>query len=264
MMLLNSDARRIPLADGCVDLVVTSPPYGDLRDYKGYVFEHEPIIQELYRVTKDGGVVVWVVADQTSNGSKTGTSFKQALFFLDIGFYLHDEMVYLKNGPAYPSQTRYYQVWEKMFVFSKGKPETYNPLKDRKNRWAGLKWSKKRTLRQQDGSLKDSPWYAEQGGDLGVRFNVWKYNVGHGYHASDVYAHQHPATFPEALARDHVLSWSNPGDLILDPMMGAGTTCKMAKQTGRRHVGIDISMEYCELAYKRVRETQPPLFECAE
>ena len=244
----------------CIDLVVTSPPYDDLRTYNGYRFDFKAIAYELYQVIKPGGVVVWVVGDQTVNGSKSGNSMRQALHFLELGFYLHDEMVYQKNGPAYPSTNRYYQVWEKMYIFSKGVPVTFNPLKDRKNRWAGQKWSKKRTRRKVDGTLTESPWSADQGGEYGVRFNVWKYNVGAGYSSSDDFAHDHPAIYPEALANDHILTWSNPGELVLDPMCGSGTTLKMAKINGRQFLGYDISEEYCELSRKRIEAAQTPLF----
>ena len=87
--------RAMP--DGVIDLVITSPPYDDLRNYKGYSFDFESIAKELFRVVKEGGVVVWVVGDATVDGSETGTSFRQALFFKEVGFNLHDTMIYMKN-----------------------------------------------------------------------------------------------------------------------------------------------------------------------
>jgi len=241
---------------GSIDLTVTSPPYDNLRDYNGYVFDFEGIAQQLYRVTKPGGVVVWVVGDATVNGSETGTSFKQALYFKEIGFNLHDTMIYTKNGSSYPSKNKYYQIFEFMFVLSKDKPKTINLIKDRKNIWHGQKWGKTRSRRTQDGELKHQSWYKEEGNKFGVRFNVWKYNVGAGYTAEEDYVYSHPAVFPEALARDHILSWSNPGDMVLDPMCGSGTTGKMAVKLERNFIGIEISAEYLDIAQRRIKEAQ--------
>lgn len=257
-MIIQANAKTIPMADESVDLIVTSPPYDDLRDYEGYEFIFEDVADELVRIIKQGGVIVWVAGDKTDKTGETGNSFRQCLHFKDLGLRLHDTMIYMKSGPSYPSQDKYYQVFEYMFVLSKGAPGAFNPLKDRVNRWHGQKWSNVRTRRLKNGKLKRQEWYKDEGNKLGVRFNIWKYKVGYGYHG-DKYAHEHPASFPEALARDHILSWSNPGDVVLDPMCGSGTTCKMAKQAGRKWVGFDISNKYCELARKRVSETQPPL-----
>ena len=247
------------LPDRCIDLTVTSPPYGDLRSYNGYEFDFEAIAEQLFRVTKQGGVVVWVVGDTTDDTGETGASFRQALYFKDIGFRLHDTMIYQKAGPSYTSKDKYYQVFEYMFVLSKDRPSTYNPIKDRKNRWYGQKWSKFRTRRRKDGSLNKTAWYKEEGEQYGVRFNVWKYTVGHGWHGDEL-SHKHPASFPEKLARDQIISWSNPGDLVLDPMCGSGTTLKMAKEAGRNYLGIDISEEYVELSRKRLEAALIPLF----
>ena len=242
--------RRMP--DNHIDLTVTSPPYDNLRDYKGYTFPFEDIAKELFRVTKQRGVLVWVVGDATVNGSESGTSFKQALFFMQLGFSLHDTMIYEKNGPSYPAQDKYYQIFEYMFVFAKGKPKTYNPLKDRKNKWYGQKWGKTRTRRKKDGSLTVQEWYKEEGEEYGTRFNIWRYNVGAGYQHEDEIAYKHPATFPERLANDHIYSWSNEGDLIYDPFGGSGTTAKMAHLQNRKAIMSEISQEYCEIAKKRI------------
>lgn len=256
--IVTGDARDLlaALPDACIDLTVTSPPYDNLRDYKGYSFDFKPVAAELLRVTKQGGVVVWVVGDATVDGSETGTSFGQALGFMRLGFRLHDTMIYEKAGPSHPEAVRYHQVFEYMFVLSKGQPKTFHPLKDRKNRWPGS-WGKV-SQRQRDGCLQSRPQTILK--QTGRRFNIWKYTVGKGFGQSDETAYQHPATFPEALARDHVLSWSDPGDVILDPMCGSGTTLKMAKQLGRRYLGFDISEEYTELARLRVEQANPPLF----
>jgi site-specific DNA-methyltransferase (adenine-specific) len=249
-------ALMLEMEEKCVDLTITSPPYDSLRDYKGYVFDFEKIACQLYRVTKWGSVIVWIVGDEGIKGSESGTAFKQALYFISLGLNLHDTMIYEKNGPSYPSQDKYYQTFEYMFVFSKGKPKTVNLLKDRRNIWTGS-WGK-RSRRNVKGDLIIGE--KTQSGDLGIRFNVWRYNVGKGFTTKDDYAFLHPAMFPEELAHDHILSWSRPGDLVFDPMCGAGTTLKMAKQLGRRYLGFDISEEYCQLSKRRVEGAFPPLF----
>lgn len=227
--------QNIP--DKSIDMILTSPPYDNLRTYNGYSFDFEGIVKELYRVTKDGGVVVWIVGDATIKGSETGTSFKQALYFKEIGFNLHDTMIYEKNSCSFPARkngNRYSQIFEYMLVFSKGKPKTSNLLCDKKNKWAGHKdFSKK---------LKNPvPQYSP-------RNNIWKYTTSFN-------GVKHPAPFPEKLANDHILSWSNPGDIILDPMAGSGTTLKMAKLNNRQFIGIEISQEYIDIINKRLSET---------
>ena len=237
-----------------VDLVVTSPPYDNLRDYKGYSFEFEKIAQELYRVVKNSGVVVWVVNDATVDGSETGTSFKQALFFKEIGFNLHDTMIYQKNGATYPASKnslRYTQIFEYMFVFSKGKPKTVNLIIDKKNNWAGsINWGKN-TDRQKDGSLK-SKKNINPVPEMSPRNNIWEYVVGGGFGQTDKIAYKHPATFPEQLAYDHIVSWSNENDIVYDPFTGSGTTCKMAHYSRRNYIGSEISKEYCDIAEQRL------------
>lgn len=192
------------LYDDCIDLTVTSPPYDNLRMYQGYSFDFENIAKELYRVTKPGGVVVWIVGDATVKGSETGTSFKQALYFKKCGFRLHDTMIWKKSGAPFPSKYRYYQNFEFMFVFSKGKPKTINLIADRKNKHAGEKITA--TERQRDGSLKES--LGRKKGriikEMGVRFNVWEITQASGNKTG------HPAVFPEQLVNDHIISWSNP------------------------------------------------------
>jgi DNA modification methylase len=235
--------------EGVIDLTVTSPPYDNLRTYKGYDFNFEGIAKELYRVTKDGGVVVWVVGDATINGSETGTSFKQALYFKEIGFNLHDTMIWNKGSFAFPSKNRYHQVFEYMFIFSKSKPNTFNPIKDRKNLYLGDRGA---SGRNKDGIRNTGKSTVRE--EYGKRFNIWNYPIGGGHCTKDKIAYKHPAIFPEALAQDHILSWSNLGDIVLDPMCGSGTTCKMAKLNGRNYIGIDIAEEYVEMARRRVEE----------
>jgi DNA modification methylase len=247
------------MPDNIIDLTVTSPPYDNLRSYNGYVFDFEPIAKELFRITKPGGVLVWIVGDATIDGSESGSSFTQALYFKSIGFNLHDTMIYEKNGPSYPSKNKYYQIFEYMFILSKGSPITFNPIRDRKNRWYGQKWSKGRTRRDKDGNLKWQDWYKDEGTEFGTRFNIWKFNTGAGYTAEEKYAYDHPAMFPEALARDHILSWSNPNDIVLDPLLGSGTTGKMAVKHDRNFIGIEIDPTYFAIAKRRIKEASQQL-----
>jgi len=225
------------MSDGFIDLTVTSPPYDNLRDYKGYSFDFEPISKELYRVTKDGGVVVWIVADATVDGSETGTSFRQALGFMDVGFRLHDTMIYQKFGSGLPHKDhRYGQSFEYMFVLSKGAPRHGTIAK-----FSITGRVLNTTRRQKNGTIKKGTY--KEGG--GKKSNVWQIK---GETTSD-----HPAPFPEKLANDHIASWSNPGDLVYDPFMGSGTTGKMAYLMGRKYIGSEISAEYVALANKRIK-----------
>lgn len=251
------DCTRImrKLIPESIDLVVTSPPYDNLRNYNGYLFDFETIAKELFRIVKHGGVIVWVVGDATIDGSETGTSFRQALYFKEIGFHLNDTMIYEKNGSPYPAtkqSNRYTQIFEYMFILSKGKPKTVNLIADKKNRWEGLTSWGARTIRHVDGTLKRTGPF--QVAHYSPRNNIWRYNTGFGHTSKDKQAFKHPATFPEDLVRDHILTWSNEGDLVLDPLAGGGTTLLAAERTGRNSIGIDISKEYCKLAYKRLRE----------
>ena len=241
------------LPDACIDLTVTSPPYDNLRAYNGYSWDFDAIATQLYRVTKPGGVVVWVVGDATVNGSETGSSFRQALGFMEIGFNLHDTMIYNKDSFRYPQDNVYHQVFEYMFVFSKDKPKTINFLIDRKN--IHVDRNSKNMKRESDGSKTFREKFSAS--EYGKRYNIWKYAQGKGGSTNDII--NHPAIFPEALARDHIISWSNPGDIILDPFAGSGTTAKMSKVLSRHWLGFDISQEYVDLANRRVAAANVPL-----
>jgi DNA modification methylase len=235
------------MEENSVDLTVTSPPYDNLRTYNGYTFDFEGIAKELFRVTKDGGVVVWVVGDATIKGSETGTSFKQALYFKKIGFNLHDTMIWEKQTFTATGalKTRYAQVFEYMFIFTKGKIKTFNPIKDRPTK--GIR-KKHGTVRQIDGTTKKQSSIGKIYTDKEAqRFNVWRINT-------EVSNNNrfHPAQFSEKLAEDHILSWSNEGDTVLDPMAGSGTTLKMAKKKNRSYIGIEISQEYIDIINERL------------
>ncbi len=245
------DVMRDMLSEGSVDLTVTSPPYDNLRTYNGTLNDWTPekwqaIIRELFRVTKQGGVVVWIVGDATINGSETGTSFRQALYAMECGFRLHDTMIYAKpNFSAVGAlSVRYAQVFEFMFVLSKGAPNTFNPIKDRQCKTVGK--VKKGTIRQRDGSTKrmsNEGWIQPA---FGQRFNIWE--------IAPQSQKGHPAPFPEALARDHILSWSNEGGTVFDPFMGSGTTGKMALLEGRRFIGIEREPNYFDIAHRRIAQ----------
>jgi len=226
--------------DACIDLTVTSPPYDKLRKYGGHAWDFEALAAQLVRVTKPGGVVVWVVGDGQIKGSESLTSFRQALAFDALGLKMHDTMIYEKSGCAYPDSTRYLQVFEWMFVLSKGKPKTTNLLRDRPNKYVGKVGGNHR------GGLCER-------GEFGIRFNVWRYPNGRDNSTKDRIAFEHPAIMPEALARDHIMTWSNPGDVVLDCFTGSGTTLKMARETGRRFVGIEVEQSYVAISRQRLK-----------
>ena len=240
------------MKDNFIDLTVTSPPYDNLRKYNGYSFDFESIAKELYRVTKQGGVVVWVVGDATIKGSETGTSFRQALYAKDCGFNLHDTMIYQKSTPPL-THNRYEQNFEYMFIWSKGKPNTFNGLREPKE-------YKDNRRTKAFGRNKDNSVDLGFSSNLDTRLkrNIWRYFAGGG--ANDKIASKHPAIFPEKLAEDHILSWSNENDLVYDPFMGSGTTAKMAKINNRSYIGSDISEEYCIIAQQRIKENAHKLF----
>jgi DNA modification methylase len=255
--ILAGDARAVlaTLPAGCIDLTVTSPPYDNLRRYGGYSFDFEAIAAELYRVTKPGGVVVWVVGDATVKGSETGTSFRQALHFKDIGFNLHDTMIYHRPGPPKQNRVRYEQHFEYMFVLSKGAVRIRNVLME------PCKHAGRMVPRTCRDSGKDALVVsAGVVADEKPRSNIWYYVPG-----ASINKTTHPAVFPEQLAADHIASWSNPGDTVLDPFMGSGTTGKMAVLAERKFIGCDISPEYVALARGRIDAATPiPRLEAAD
>jgi site-specific DNA-methyltransferase (adenine-specific) len=237
--------------DNCVDLVLTSPPYDDLRLYNGYKFNFEETANELYRVVRKCGIIVWIVGDMVKGGSETGNSFRQALYFKKIGMLLHDTMIYAKRGCPFPESNRYNQKFEYMFILSKGRPTTTNLLTQKtlySPRQIGL--SRNSTTRRTDGTMV--PMKYETNKEITTRYNIWEYPVGYMKSTKEKSAFEHPAIFPEKLAEDHIISWSNSGDIVLDPMCGSGTTPKMAAKLHRRYIGIDISSEYCEIARQRL------------
>jgi site-specific DNA-methyltransferase (adenine-specific) len=243
------------LTENVIDMTITSPPYDGIRKYNGFVFDLDTLSKELYRTTKEGGVVVWIVNDQVVNGSETGTSFKQALNFMENGFNLHDTMIYQKNSSTYPASrksNRYTQIFEYMFVFSKGKPKTHNLICDKPNKWAGhTNWGKN-TKRIGDNEQLIEIEKIKPVPDFSPRNNIWTYNNGGGFASSDKIAYQHPAIFPEKLVEDHLITWSNEGDLVYDPFMGSGTTAKVCIKLNRNYLGSEISEDYINICNQRI------------
>ena len=248
----NIEIMDLLIAEGKqVDLTVTSPPYDDLRSYNGTLewnFDiFKKVAQRLYDITKEGGVVVWVVGDTTKNFNETGNSFRQALYFKEIGFNLLDTMIYLKENytPAYPTMRRYANQFEYMFILSKGKPNTFNIKKIPKK----AKRQGKRKFRKKDGVQIEKIVNNDYGTKSAT--NVWNYSTG-GSCTKDKIAFEHPAIFPEKLAEDHILSWSNEGDIVLDCFMGSNTTGKMALKNNRKYIGIEKVEEYFDISKKRI------------
>ena len=243
---------RMP--DDYVDLVVTSPPYDDLRSYEGHSqFDFTRTAESLFRVLKKGGVVVWVVGDQTVNGSRTLTSFSQGLEFKSIGFRMYDVMIYRKKNPM-PTTIRYTNAFEYMFVLSKSKPKTTNFLTEKSINPGRVFVSRGNKTR--DGNYSHSNNISLTVKETKIKPNIWGYHIGAGHSALEGSpAFDHPAIFPEALALDHILSWSNRGDLVYDPFMGSGTTALMCVKTRRDYIGSEISAKYCEIAERRLNST---------
>jgi DNA modification methylase len=250
-----------------VDLVITSPPYDDLRTYndssKWDYNVFKDVAVAITRVLKPGGVIMWNVNDATISGSETGSSFRQCLYFMDAcGLRLHDTMIYEKTGTAFasgPNSVRYTQIFEYCFILSKGKPKTVNLIQDKKNKWAGVSsWGNAKT-RKKDGTMHDPGRKSNEIREYGVRTNIWKIKNSGGFGQSSKTSYKHPATMPEELARGHIISWSNPGDIVLDPFMGSGTTAQMALEENRNFIGFEIDPTYYEMCMNRITPFQDNL-----
>jgi DNA modification methylase len=250
-----------------VDLVVTSPPYDDLRTYndssKWDFNVFKDVAVAITRVLKPGGVIMWNVNDATINGGESGSSFRQALYFMDAcGLRLHDTMIYEKSGIAFaagPHSVRYSQAFEYCFIISKGKPKTVNIIMDKKNKWAGISSWGNAKARKKDGTLEDAGKKSKETREWGARTNIWRIINSGGFGQSSKTSYKHPATMPEELARGHIISWSNPGDLVLDPFMGSGTTAQMAIEEQRNFIGFEIDPTYYEMCVNRIAPFQDNL-----
>ena len=238
-----------------IKFTLTSPPYDNIRDYQGYSFPFEEIAQELWRTTRPGGVIAWNVADATVKGSETGTSMRQALYFMSLGFRLHDTMIYAKKNPmpAGVSSKRYHQSWEYIFILSKDTPETFNPIMV-KAKFGHLEANMKH--RGTDGELKYTK--TKRNEFTKVR-NIFEYSIGGGHSTKDKVAFGHPALMPEQLAADMITTWTDPGDTVFDPFTGAGTTAKMCMLSGRKFHGTELGADYCKIIQERLTQAaQPP------
>jgi len=250
MIVFNEDCLKTMSAMGneIIDLVVTSPPYDGLRTYNGFSFDFESVAKELYRILKHGGVLVWVVNDSTIKGSESLTSFKQAIYFVEkCGFRLHDTMIYQSEKPPL-THNRYEQKFEYMFILSKGKPKTFNPIKEPCAHFGEDK--KARTMRQDSDNLGNRAGKGSVG-EFKIKGNIWKYSAGYNKSTMDKIAFKHPAIFPEQLAHDHIISWSNEDDWVYDPFTGSGTVAKICSLTNRSFTGSEISKEYCDVIKER-------------
>jgi DNA modification methylase len=242
------------MSDDVIDMTITSPPYDDLREYNGYHFPVREIAEALFAKTAPGGVVIWVIGDRTLNGDETLTSFRHALTFQEVGFKVHDTMIYAKNNPI-PSDCgkRYRQCFEYMFCFSKGQPKTFNPITQNIKQEKAFK-SFRITKVGRNDLAHDHVAPKERKIDNIFYYGdteIFYYNVGTSS-SEDKIAFQHPAIFPEQLVADQINTWSDPGDLVYDCFMGSGTTAKVAEILGRRWFGSEISEEYVKLAESRL------------
>lgn len=236
-----------------IDLTISSPPYQNLRTYNGFSFDFESCASGLLRITKPGGVVCWVIGDSIEDGSETLEPFKQALYFKSIGFSVHDTMIYQKRNFSHPEKSRYHQVFEYIFILSKGKPKTFNPIKDRKNLTAGAVGNLGiNTFTERDGSKSVRP--KKITAEYGMRHNVWLGNTS-GQENMCVEL-KHPAIMPKWIARDLIISWSNPNDIVFDPMVGSGTVCVEAKKLNRLYLGFDVSEDYIKLTESNINNAR--------
>lgn len=236
-----------------IDLVVTSPPYDDLRNYNNSLLwdfdTFTGVAKELYRVLADGGVIIWVVADRTVDGSETGTSFRQALYFKDLGLNIHDTMIYRKLNYVPLTHNRYEQEFEYMFCFSKGKPKTFNPIKV-PCKYAGTEtWGGSSFYKSDNDELTVVGKKCVN--DEKIKGNIFEYRTGSLQNRDGI---KHPAMFPINLATDQVLSWSNESDIVLDPFMGSGTTGVAAVRNGRSFIGFELVSKYFDIANARIQK----------
>ncbi len=236
------------LNDDSIDLVVTSPPYDEMRDYNGFDLRIEEVIGELYRVMKTGGIAVWVAGDETRGGDESATTFEHIIKFKKIGFILYDTMIFKKQNPPPKNHRRYEQCFEYMFILSKGKPLTTRLIMQSCKKAGKIRSGNTYIHDKSDiyfSQHKEGKVFSEK-----IRSNIWEYTVGNAEKYKNIVRRQHPAKFPILLARDHILSWSNEGEVILDPFMGSGTTALAAKLLNRKYIGFEISKDY----WQRSRE----------
>lgn len=239
-----------------VDLTVTSPPYDGLRSYEGEIGwnfdKFKEVANLLYDITSDGGTLIWVVNDQVKNGSETGTSFKQALYFKEIGFNLHDTMIFQKANYIPLTHNRYEQSFEYMFCLTKGKPKTFNPIMiPCKNAGKIESYGDERRSLLDSNQAMRAPKGKVYKATKNTKYhpNIFTYSLGSQKTG-------HPAVFPDKLAEDQIITWSNEGDLVFDPFMGSGTTGKMAILNKRRFIGIEVVEKYFNISKERIEKAE--------
>ena len=256
---LGDCAEILPRLGVQADLILTSPPYDNLRDYGGSGFDFDTVADACIAALSPGGVLVWIVSDETVDGSETGTSFRQALGLMERGLRLHDTMIYERMLPRYiKTERRYPNAFEFMFVFANGRPNIFNPIKDRPNAHAGTSLRRTAQFRHPDGQRSETNTHYGKPLEVathGKRSNVWRFLTGSPHSAPDYSdAHKHPAIFPLALAKDHIRTWTEEGGLVLDPMAGSGTALRAAKDLGRRYIGVEVHEPYLDLIRARLAQ----------
>ena len=259
--LVNGDCAAVLPVLPSADLILTSPPYDGMREYGGYngAFDFESVAPAIVSSLVPGGVLVWVVKDQIIDGGESGNCFRQCLRFMDLGLTLHHSMIKESWNIAGARKKAYHSSHEHMFVLSKGQVKTANLLEDRKQIWCGRKQGRKQRFgRIVDGKAPWDRYIDERIAETGKRGSIWRYPTGHGhangYGENHLLPHEHPAVFPYDLAADHIRSWTNPGDLVIDPMCGSGTTLRASADLGRRAIGIEVNGEYCDLIRRRMAQ----------
>lgn len=246
--IYHGDCREVLPSYSGVDLIVTSPPYDRLRTYgNSFSWQFQDVANAIIPALSDGGVICWNVGDETVDGSESGSSFRQALYFLNF-LRLHDTMIYEKANFSNPSHTRYHQIFEYVFVLSNGAPRAFNPILDKPNLYGTC--FGRNTFRRPDGTIKERPKNVARA--LGMRTNIWRMNTAGQENMCQ--PNEHPAKMPLRLASDLIISWSNPGDLVVDPHAGGGTTLRAAKDLGRKAIGIEIEERYCEIAARSLEQ----------
>ncbi len=256
--IINADCIKATarLPANSIDLVMFSPPYDGIRDYKkGWIFDFPALGKNLYRLVKDGGVCAVVINDGTQDFAKSLTSFRLVLNWCDTaGWRLFETCIYQRDGnPGAWWKRRFRVDHEYIFLFLKGKkPKTFDkePLMV-PSKHAGRIYSG--TDRLTSGKFKKIDHKPVK--RMKCRGTVWKYPTSNT--EGNRTKLQHPATYPDPLAQDIIQCFSEPGDTVLDPMCGSGTTCVMAMKMKRQYMGIDINEEYCQIARKRLWQEAP-------
>jgi DNA modification methylase len=277
-MIVRGDARRIPLRDRTVQCIVTSPPYFQLRDYQcgprqigleatpdQYVAALVEVFREARHVLRDDGVLWLVLGDSYWGANRRGARgllkrkdligipWRVALALQADGWHLRADVIWEKPNPMpEPVRDRLTRSHEFVFLMSKRRRYFYDagaiaeqalsdhPSLNRLHRSHGLTW----------GNRGNSTFWNNVGGKRNRR-DVWRF-------PSALTTEAHYATFPAELATLCILAGSRPGDLVLDPFLGSGTTGEVAERLGRRWIGIELSAEFAALARRLTAQAGLP------